>query len=230
MNESTSLNFFEKNWKLLAFGLGAFIIIGLAWAIISGNSSRQEVVAQENYAPLEVEFNKYREQKATLATDAKSEIKDKVDVTTLKANLQDFVSKNTGTVAAQMAALSLSDILADENNAAEALNVLKKAETKSDHLANVLVRKKMGQLLADANQCQEAITVWNKIVSDKNSEYVQSDVKIKQALCYQKLNDFNKAEEILTALKNNRTEGQQQISAEAERVLRLIQHNKASGS
>lgn len=228
--ENTTLNFFEKNWKLLALGLGVFIIAGLVWAIISGNSKRKEITAQENYAALDEQFNKYKEQKNTLSTDPKAEIKDKVDVANLKTNLQDFVTQNTGTVASQIAALSLSDILLDENNQTEALNLLKKAETNSDFLSNVLIRKKTGQILADTNQCKEAIAVWDKIITDKKTEYVQADVKIKQALCYQKLNDLKKAEEILTAIKNNRGEGQQQTAAEADRILRLLQHSKASGS
>lgn len=228
--QNTTINFFENNWKLLALGLGAFIIIGLVWAIASGNSKRKEITAQEDYVTLDEQFNKYKEQKATLGADPKAEIKDKVDVASLKTNLQNFVNQNTGTVASQIAALSLSDILLDENNQTEALSLLKKTESNSNLLSNVLIRKKTGQILADSNQCKEAIAVWDKIITDKKTEYVQADVKIKQALCYQKLNDFKKAEEILTAVKNNRSEGQQQISAEADRILRLLQHSKASGS
>ena len=106
----------------------------------------------------------------------------------------------------------------------------KKVETKSSVLSNTLVLKKMGQLLADSDQCKEAIDIWNKVLNNKKAEFTFSDVRIKQALCYQKLNETQKAEELLTQVKNNKTEGQEQSSLEAEKVLRLIQFNKAQGS
>jgi lipopolysaccharide biosynthesis regulator YciM len=90
--------------------------------------------------------------------------------------------------------------------------------------------KKMGQLFADSDQCKEAIDIWNKVLSNKKADFTFSDIQIKQALCYQKLNDSQKAEELLTKVKNIKTEDQEQSSLEAEKVLRLIQFNKAQGS
>lgn len=221
------MNFLEKNWKLLTSGAAAAIVLGLILSLVSGQSERKEKSAQESFVVLQEKINQLKEQ----GTDkAKKEIKAAVDTTTLKSDLQNFISKNISTVAAQVAGISLADILADEKNMTEALNVLKKVETNTSVLSNILVLKKMGQILADNDQCKEAIAVWDKVLKNAKAEFSFADVQIKQALCYQKLNDTKKAEEVLNQVKNNKAEGQEQSSLEAEKILRLIQFNKAQGS
>lgn len=218
------MNFIEKNWKTLSFVSAGLIILGLIVALVSGQAESREKKAQEDFATLQTQLNQLKEQQS--AKDSKNA----VDTVKLKKDLEDFISKNQGTVASQIAGLSLSDILVAEKNPVEALNVLKKVESNDSILSNFLVLKKQAQLLADSDQCKEAITAWDKILSNKKAEYTFSDIQIKQALCYQKLNDTKKAEELLTKVKNNKTEGQEQSSLEAEKVLRLIQFNKTQGS
>ena len=50
------------------------------------------------------------------------------------------------------------------------------------------------------------------------------------ALCYKKLNDMKKAEEILTSVKNNKLEGQEQLSQEADKILRVIKMSSTLGT
>jgi predicted negative regulator of RcsB-dependent stress response len=218
------MNFIEKNWKTLSFVSAGLIILGLIAALVSGLAESKEKKAQENFASLQTQLNQFKEQQS--AKDSKVTF----DTLKLKKDLEDFISKNPATVASQMAGLSLSDILVSEKNTTEALNVLKKVESNESVLSNILVLKKQAQLLADNDQCKDAITAWDKVLSNKKADYTFSDIQIKQALCYQKLNDTKKAEELLTKVKNNKTEGQEQSSLEAEKVLRLIQFNKTQGS
>ncbi len=223
------MNFIEKNWKTLSLASAGFIVIGLIIALVSGQSERKEKSAQEAFTSLNEKIVKLKEQQASKnpSTDSKSA---PVDIQSLKKELEDFISKNPSTVASQMAGISLADILVSEKNTTEALNVLKKVETSSANLSNTLVLKTIGQVLADTDQCKDAIAAWDKILSNKKAEFAFADVQIKQALCYQKMNDSKKAEELLTKVKNNKTEGQEQSSLEAEKVLRLIQFNKAQGT
>jgi hypothetical protein len=44
------------------------------------------------------------------------------------------------------------------------------------------------------------------------------------------MNDLKKAEEILISVKNDKTEGSAEYVQHAERILRLIQFKKASGT
>ncbi len=223
------MSFIEKNWKTLSLTSAGFIVVGLIIALVGGQSERKEKSAQEAFTSLNEKIVKLKEQQASknATTEEKSAA---VDIQSLKKDLEDFISKNPSTVASQMAGISLADILISEKNTTDALNVLKKVETSSANLSNTLVLKTIGQILADADQCKDAIAAWDKILSNKKAEFAFADVQIKQALCYQKMNDSKKAEELLTKVKNNKTEGQEQSSLEAEKVLRLIQFNKAQGT
>ncbi len=222
------MNFIEKNWKTLSFVCAGLIVLGLAISLVSGQAERKEKSAQESFAVINEKITKMKEQQSVKNTTADSKVT--TDIPAFKKDLEDFISKNQSTVASQMAGISLADILMSEKNSTEALNVLKKVETNSSNLSNTLVLKTMGQVLADGDQCKEAIAVWDKILANKKAEFAFGDVQIKQALCYQKLNDSKKAEELLTKIKNNKIEGQEQSSLEAEKVLRLIQFNKAQGT
>jgi hypothetical protein len=223
------MEFLEKNLKTIALGFMAIIVLGLGVSLISGQSERSEKAAQEAFTPIQNKLVQLKEQSQPAQKDIK-ESKTEVSVADLKKDLEGFIAQHPATVASQIAGLSLSEIYASEKNMVEALNTLKKVETKSSVLSNTLVLKKMGQLLADSDQCKEAIDIWNKVLNNKKAEFTFSDVQIKQALCYQKLNETQKAEDLLTKVKNNKTEGQEQSSLEAEKVLRLIQFNKAQGS
>lgn len=223
------MEFLEKNLKTIAFGFVAIVVLGLGFSLVSGQSERSEKAAQEAFTPIQNKLVQLKEQNQPAQKDVK-EPKAEVNVADLKKDLEGFIAQHPATVASQIAGLSLSEIYASEKNMVEALNTLKKVETKSSVLSNTLVLKKMGQLLADSDQCKEAIDIWNKVLNNKKAEFTFSDVQIKQALCYQKLNETQKAEELLTKVKNNKTEGQEQSSLEAEKVLRLIQFNKAQGS
>jgi tetratricopeptide (TPR) repeat protein len=223
------MEFLEKNLKTIALGFMAVVVLGLGFSLVSGQSERSEKAAQEAFTPIQAKLVQLKEQNQQTQKDVK-EPKTEVNVADLKKDLEGFIAQHPATVASQIAGLSLSEIYASEKNMVEALNTLKKVETKSSVLSNTLVLKKMGQLLADSDQCKEAIDIWNKVLNNKKAEFTFSDVQIKQALCYQKLNETQKAEELLTKVKNNKTEGQEQSSLEAEKVLRLIQFNKAQGS
>lgn len=223
------MEFLEKNLKTIALGFMAVVVLGLGFSLVSGQSERSEKAAQEAFTPIQAKLVQLKEQNQPAQKETK-EVKAEVNVADLKKDLEGFIAQHPATVAAQIAGLSLSEIYASEKNMVEALNTLKKVETKSSVLSNTLVLKKMGQLLADSDQCKEAIDIWNKVLNNKKAEFTFSDVQIKQALCYQKLNETQKAEELLTKVKNNKTEGQEQSSLEAEKVLRLIQFNKAQGS
>lgn len=221
----------EKQWKLLLGTLGVVIIIGAVFTVISVKATQKEKAAQESYFAVEKKLIDLKAKKAApVAKDQKAE---NVDFAQVKQELEKVMTDFPGSVASQMAGLHFANLLVDEKNFDLALATLQKIENKDKGLVNTLVQQQIGQLLADKEKCQDAITVWQKIVDRKEAAFIHNETKIQQALCYTKLNDLKKAEEILTNLANksaNPDIGPNSSSKEAEKYLRLIQFKKASGT
>lgn len=221
----------EKQWKLLLGILGVIIIIGAVFTVISMKATQKEKAAQESYFAVEKKLIDLKAKKA--APPAKDQKAENVDFAQVKQELEKVMTDFPGSVASQMAGLHFANLLVDEKNFDLALATLQKIENKDKGLVNTLVQQQIGQLLADKEKCQDAITVWQKIVDRKEAAFIHNETKIQQALCYTKLNDLKKAEEILTNLANksaNPQMGPNSSSKEAEKYLRLIQFKKASGT
>lgn len=228
------MEFLEKNVKGL-LALSAVVIVGgLIATFVAQKSVSQEKQVQEKFFALDAKLKKYKEEKFKSANPAENNKSDQVNITVnvdqLKTELEQFINENTGTVASQMAALELSELLGSEKKEAEALALLQKAESNSDLLTNVMVRMKIAQFLADQDKCSEALVVWDKILKSKSTIYLHAEVKLNQALCYKKMNDLVKAEEILNQVRNDKSEQNGQAVSEADRILRLIQFNKSFGT
>lgn len=228
------MEFLEKNIKGILGIAGLVIVAGLIGTLVTQNSVKKEKETQEKFFAIDAKVKKYKEDKFR-AADKTAEKKEAtasvpVDVNQLKTELESFINENTGSVAAQIAGLELAEILSAENKSIEALALLQKVETKSDLLSNVLVRMKIAQSLADQDKCSDALAIWGKVLASKATSYLHAEAKINQALCYKKMNNLAKAEEILNQVKNDKTDETGQSSREADRILRLIQFNKSFGT
>lgn len=219
----------EKQWKLILSLAAALIIFAGAMAYMSMHSVKKEKVAQESYFAVEKKLNDIRNAQMNPATAGKVA----PDFTDVKTELEAVMADHPDTIAAQMAALHLANLLVQEKNFDLALSHLQKVENTDKGLVNTLVQQQIGQLQADKNQCNDAIATWDKILKRKEAEFLHGELKLQQALCYTELNDLQKAEEILTNLANqtaNPDIGNSSTSKEAEKYLRLIQFKKASGT
>lgn len=228
------MEFLEKNVKGILGIAGLVVVAGLIGTLVTQNSIKKEKETQEKFFAIDAKVKKYKEDKFK-AADKSADKKEAaasipVDVNALKAELEAFVNENTGTVAAQIAGLELADILTSENKGTEALALLQKVETKTDLLSNVLVRMKIAQSFADQDKCSDALVIWGKVLASKATSYLHAEAKINQALCYKKMNDLAKAEEILNQVKNDKADETGQSNREAERILRVIQFNKSFGT
>lgn len=230
------MEFLEKNWKLISGGVIAILGVGLIVMLINLQSSKKETEAQNKFAPIENEYSQYKDELSKIENAQKANSKDSKapDITALiktkeklSADLLSFIDQHPQTVASEMAALYASEIMTTEGKTEEALGVLKKVSSTGTRLSSVLVTKKTAALLADQDKCNEALPLLNKIVS---VSFVSSDVKILQALCHQKLNDLDKATEILTSIKNDKTGTNAESVKEADKILRLIKFKKTSGT
>jgi len=228
------MEFIEKYGKQLFAGIGALIVVGFIATLLMQNSVKKEKESQEKYFAIEAKVKKYTEEKFKKSQTDQAKNQEKVNVTvdinTLKSDLESFISQNIGTVAAQFAGLELAQIYSDENKSTEALSILQKVETQSDLLSNSLVKMKIAQVLVDLDKCSDAVTTWSKIVSTSHFSYLHAEAKLNQALCYKKMNDLKKAEDILNQVKNDKSDESADFSNEADRILKLIQFNKSFGT
>ena len=229
-------NFIEKNIKSIAITAVFGLVVGLAFTIYHYRQASHEAKLQEQFFAIDVKIKKMKDDqfKATQETkqDAKPAAKTTpVSIPELQAELENFVTTAQKTVAGQMAALELAQILMTENKPEVAAEWLTKTETTSSNLTNLLVRMKKGQALSLANKCADAIAVWDKVVADSNAQYLHIEAKVNQALCYKNMNDLAKAEDVLLQIKNNSKNGEYtaEKNPDVEKVLRLIQFQKNAG-
>ncbi len=224
----------EKNWKLVV-GLFVVIIIGGGvWSAVSISNTNKEQKAQESYFLAEKAYLDLKNKAAAPDTAAKDKKPaTPADYTNSKTAFEKVIQDYPKSKAGQMAALYLSEILISEKNPDQALSVLQKVENNDQGLVNTLVQQQIGHMQADKNLCSEAVVTWEKIVKRKEASFLHNEIKVQQALCYQKMNDNKKAEELLTNLANQKQDNALEnsaVSKEAEKYLRLIQFKKASGT
>lgn len=230
------MEFIEKQWKLIVAAAGFVVLAGAVVTIVSVRATQKEKAAQESYFAVEKKLNELNNKKSEVPTvDKKDKPKTDVpaDYTQIKKDLEKVTTDFPGSIASQMAALHVANILVDEKNTDAALATLQKVENKDRGLVNTLIQQQIGQLLADKQKCPEAIAIWQKIIERREAGFIHSETKLQQALCYTKMNDLKKAEEILTNLANQTVNPDMSNSAsskEAEKYLRLIQFKKASGT
>jgi thioredoxin-like negative regulator of GroEL len=237
------MSFLEQQWKSILGAIVIIFVLGLGLVLKSTMGVSHEKKAQEQFFKIEKKYSNYKTNKAKppeLKPDPKADPKEaKVktpaelasDLDSIKKEFEAFLAADSNSKAGQMAAIYYAEILIGEKNKVQAQAVLEKAQNKDSGLTNTLVQQQLGQVLADLDKCPDAINVWQKILDRKEASFIHNDVKIQQALCYQKTNDFKKAEELLTNVGNEKTSGQDMTSAkEAAKYLRLIQYKKVSGT
>ncbi len=246
------MSFLEKNWKTITTVFLIFVFVGVLTILLSGQSEKKEMLAQEKYFLTEKKYLELKNKKDNPVIAAneentkttKSDKKDKkpetqtttevvIDFSQVKSEFEKVIADYSGSKAAQMSALYVTEILKSESKEVEALALLQKVQTNDSGLVNSLVQQKIAQLLADQDKCKEALQIWDKILQRKEAQFAHNDLKIQQALCYKKMNDLKKAEEILTNLANQKSEESPEpstTSKEAEKYLRLIQFKKMSGT
>lgn len=232
--------FFEKHGKSILFGSLAILVVAAIGVFISSRGEVKEKAAQEKLAGLEKEYTSYNEKRlkeSRSLVEPKDE-KDKkpedvtpsVDIAQLKTKFSEFIKENQGTVASNMATLFLSDILVNEGKPEDALATLENNNKVTANLVSVLTERKKADLYAQLNKCDQAQPIWEKLTQNKEASFMHYDVKIMQALCYQKQNDLKKAEDILTSIVNDKSESAQDYTERAGRILRYLKFNKTLGS
>ncbi|MBX2986504.1 MAG: tetratricopeptide repeat protein [Bdellovibrionaceae bacterium] len=149
--------------------------------------------------------------------------------------LSDLIQAAPKTKAGEMAALNLAELQARYKQPAEAVATLDKVNTGdrvSDLIGALVVNMRAG-LAADQGDCGKAIGLWEKIARNGKASFLHDDARLHMGLCYEKMNEFAKAEQIYNEIAVPAAAGQERDEAsvkEAERSLRLLKLKKTSGS
>jgi predicted negative regulator of RcsB-dependent stress response len=130
-----------------------------------------------------------------------------------------IVNQAPSSKAAALSALVLSDLYLQYNKPSEGLAVLQKVKTKSSTLGALATHLEAG-LLANNNDCAKAVTVWEEILKSKDAGFIHNEVRIRQGLCFENLNQADKASanynKVVADAKDT------QAAKTAEKYLRLL--------
>lgn len=242
----------KRNSSPIAIVLGVFVVGSSLWSAVQYFSDKKEMAAQEKYFPLEKSYVEQKQKfdeaelkskeanKPSAAKDkskesatAKPESKKATgdlqqDYGPLVQDFKVFVSENSNTQAAKMAVLNLSEVYVKYNKIDEALEAIKLVDSSLSpkELLSALVLSQKATLLANKNNCQDAVVIWANLAKNQQLKYLHSEFNLRMGLCYEAMGDKQKATEMLSeASKKSGTPGggsESGVSQEAEKYLRLL--------
>lgn len=242
----------QSHSKALIAGLIAFAVIGIGYSIFSNMAERKETQAQEAYFKFEKSYlDKKRDFDEAERSAARPPAKDAKDQPAPKAKASGDMEKDFGpevagfkqvmeghpsSKAAQMAALNLSEIYMNYKKTDDAAAALQKVEGMGGKdLISSIVLSQYGSVLSEKGDCKGAVDQWNKVLSRSEAGFLHDTLRIKSAFCYEKLNDFAKAEELYKKVSQNSQDpknpqaGETGLGKDAEKYLRLLKIKKNAG-
>jgi len=89
-----------------------------------------------------------------------------------------------------------------------------------------MVLAQLGTLQADDNKCKEAVATWEKIINNSSVKFLHGEIRLKQALCYENLNETTKAEQLYSQVKEEEKESP--VGQSANKYLKLLQAKKVN--
>jgi|GEM_PF-3127894 len=170
----------------------SLLLVGSALAGIGYKKKSSETAAFSELSVLERDFNDW---KSSLSPNP--DLKEKpvaVDTAKLQTQLTDFIKNKADLNASHLASLMLVELGTSLGQEAEVLKTLKARPLKSNgQLLEGLASLKMGDLLANSNQCDQALKTWAQILDQKKLPFLKDLAHLKSGLCEEKLAQKNKA-------------------------------------
>jgi len=241
--------------KMVLTVLFGFIIIGGGWTAYSivqdkKDGQRQEAfyLAEKKYLDARKKLEDAQKPKVDEKKNAKTpptpiepkaSTNPEVDYAEAIQDLRKVTEANPTSKAGIMAALTLSEIYRHSEKLPEALKALElSTQGKATDLLSALAFKTKGNLQADLDQCANAVQTWQQLSHVGSFAFLTSDVKLKMALCYEKMDQAPQAEviykELIDRMKNPGQQADKSddsaadklVGREAEKFLRLMKLKK----
>ncbi len=111
--------------------------------------------------------------------------------------LQAFIQANQGTQPAIEAGLLVSELTQDYNREVAITSLTQALQNfpKEQFLFGV-GNAELGNLYAKEQKCEEAAQTWEKVFIVKEHSYLDGNLRLKAAVCYEKKNQLDKAEKL----------------------------------
>lgn len=183
--------FIGQNVKVFIGVFAALIIIGTALTGFSYNKKSQEVAGFSDLSPLESEYNKWK--MGQTPNPESTEKPPVVDTEKLFSDLSKLIESKPHLKASQLASLMLADLGFSLGKEKEVLDAMKNLKSSSGDLLSAVATLKKGDLLANQNQCDQALTTWTDLLKSKNYPFLKDLVHLKSGLCEEKLLQKDKA-------------------------------------
>jgi predicted negative regulator of RcsB-dependent stress response len=146
------------------------------------------------------------------------------------AAYQKVIQDYPGTAASHIAALHASQMLIDESRIDEAGQVLEKSKEPSKRQSVLLgaYLNQRGKVMAQKGDCQGAVKSWEKVYTDPNLTVWHADSLVKAAICYEKLQQKDKAIELYK--KASSEQGETDAGRTAKKLLILTENSDSKGT
>jgi tetratricopeptide (TPR) repeat protein len=200
------------------------VLLGAGWAGYSLWNESRELKAQELLFQAEDILKKADEAaKKTLTKipNLETDYKDAV------AGFNNVIENYPSSQARVMASIELTSLYLRNQKTDLAIETLSKASLKAKHaVVKGLLWYQMGIAFEAKGECQKAIDQWQNIERSKDVVFLHGTTLVSMGLCYEKLNQFDKAEAIYKKAQGLTSDPD--ASRTAKRYLRLIKKAEAS--
>jgi predicted negative regulator of RcsB-dependent stress response len=215
----------------------AFVVIGAGIAGKNYLDEKKEAEVQTKYFSVEKKLLETKAKFETAANppaaDPKAKAPAKVEIKAsgdfekdygpVAAELTTVIKDAPKSKAAKMAALSLSEVQMQYQKFSEAQATLAMVNPDGKDLLSAIVQSQLGSIQADQKDCKTALTTWEKVLNNKTAKALHASIKLKQGLCFEALNEIDKARNTYTGLAAEDKESQ--AAKTAEKYLRLLPGN-----
>lgn len=144
-----------------------------------------------------VEANKAPADKKAAAIKAPVKVDFQAEYGKLSEEMRNAIRANASSQAAMVSAVDLAKVMLDQNQPQMAIDLLKPLTTTSNSVMQALLRSQLGAAYSYVGQYPEAVAQYEAITKNKELSYMHPEAYIKQAVCYEKMGQADKARGIL---------------------------------
>jgi len=108
-----------------------------------------------------------------------------------------FINANQGQQSAVEGAVLVSEVTSEYGKYDEGISALKTALNgfdKSNFLYGI-AQTELGNLYYKTDKCTEAADAWEQVIAQKAHDYLANDLRLKAGICYEKINQYDRAED-----------------------------------
>ncbi len=234
----------EKNLKLIIGLVIVGLLVGGGITVKIKMERDKELKAFSQLAPIQTDYIKKRDdfkksemgalaaaaQKKEAPSDAQKSGDITKDYGETVDKLKSFAQNNQETRAGAQAALYLYELFKDYEKTADVAPIIESTANKQpEGLTKTLLQIAAGNSFAEADQCDQAIKHFEQVANKtKILAYLKGEASLRAGLCYEKLNQLDRARDMYQRAVD--ADPKSQISKNAKRFLKVLSQPSATKS